>query len=195
VVQYPYAHPIYFCYVAPLVILGVAGVLRLFPAIPRPLLVVVFIGLLLFVVLRVTPSFLNSMGSYYAPDEQTHILDLPRAGNLRVEADSVDSYKTLISLIQQHADKNGIYATPDCPEVYFLAGYENPTTVSFQFFESDDDRGEHTLDLLDKRKIRVVVLNGFPIFSPRISRELHTALVNRFPNEQRIQRFEVRWRD
>jgi hypothetical protein len=194
-VQYPYAHPIYFCYVAPLVILGAVGVLRLFPVVPRPLLAIVFIGLLLFAVLRVNPSFLNAMGSYYRPDQQNHILDLPRAGNLKVEAESVDTYKRLIPFIQQHADKNGIYATPDCPEVYFLAGYENPTSVSFQLFESDDGRGEYTLGLLDRGKIRVVVLNHFPIFSPPVSLELHTALVNQFPNEQQIGRFEVRWRD
>src|ERR1700724_4436438 len=57
-VQYPFAAPIYFCYVAPLVILGAVAVLRLFPSIPKPLLFILFTGFLLFAVFRLTPPFL-----------------------------------------------------------------------------------------------------------------------------------------
>jgi Dolichyl-phosphate-mannose-protein mannosyltransferase len=194
-VQYPFAAQIYFCYVAPLVILGAAAVLRMFPATPRPLLGILFATFFVFAVFRLTPAFVYSMGFYYEPDAQTQKFDLPRAGDLRVDSRSVDTYKRLIPLIQQHAGTGEIYAAPDCPQVYFLAGYKDPTPAVFHVFEEDYGTGEHVLKLIDSRHIRVVVLNTSPDFSPPVPGELHAALEERFPNQERIGNFEVRWRN
>ena len=193
-VQYPFAAPIYFCYVAPLVILGAVVVLRMFPSIPKPLLSIVFTGFLLFAVFRLTPPFLYAMGFYYQPDPETQKLDLPRAGNLRVDLESVTTYKRLIPLIQQHAGTEEIYAAPDCAQVYFLAGYKNPTRAAFQLFEQDSERNEQVLKLIDSRHIRVVVLNTRPEFSPPPT-ALYAPLKDRFPKEELIGTFMVRWRD
>jgi hypothetical protein len=195
-VQYPFAAPIYFCYVAPLVILGAVAVLRMFPSIPKPLLGILFTGFLLFAVFRLTPPFLSAMGFYYQPDPETQKLDLPRAGNLRVDLQSVNIYKRLIPLIQQHAGAGEIYAAPDCPQVYFLAGYKNPTRATFQLFEEDYGTNSQVLKLIDSRHIRVVVLNRRPHFSrPLVVGDLYAALMERFPNEEYIGNFIVRWRD
>jgi len=194
-VQYPFSAQIYFCYIAPLVILAAVAILVLFRSIPRPLLVVVFAGFLLFAVLRVTPPFIYVMGLYDQPDPETQVLDLPRAGSLRIEARSVEIYKRLIPLIQQHAGAGEIYAAPDCPEIYFLSGYRNPTSALFDFFEDDYGSSERVLRLVDSRPIRVVVLNGDPSFSEMLPTDVRKALMNRFPKSERIGDFEVLWRD
>jgi hypothetical protein len=69
------------------------------------------------------------MLSRYNQRVQTATLDLPRSGGLRVTADSAEMYQKLIPLIQRRAVDRMIYAAPDCPEVYFLAGYKNPTSI------------------------------------------------------------------
>lgn len=194
-VQYPYSAPIYFCYVAPLVILGAVSVLRLFPAIPASLLAVIFGGFLFFGGLRVTPPFIRFMGYHYQPDPETHVLDLPRVGGLRVDIETAEAYEKLIPLIQEHAGTDEIFAAPDCPEVYFLAGYRNPTRALFDFFEDDSRNRERILRLLDERPIRVVVLNRYPPFSAPMPPDIRQALLTRYPYSANIQNFEVRWRE
>jgi hypothetical protein len=192
-VQFPFAGPVYFCYVAPLAILAAVAMLRDFPGIPRLLLAVLFLYYLLFVVFRATPTFIYDMGQHYERDFETQTLDLPRAGNLRVDGDHVQIYKELIPLVQKHAGTGEIYAAPDCPEVYFLAGYKNPTRVLFDFFDDPAGRTERILKMIDTRPIRVVVIDLDPGFSGEIPDELHDALVERFPAEDRVGHFEVRW--
>ena len=75
----------YFCYTAPLVILAALAVLSFFQVIPKGRLAIIFAGFLLFGVMRVQPSLIYSMGSYYQPDPETSVLDLPRGGHLRIE--------------------------------------------------------------------------------------------------------------
>jgi hypothetical protein len=193
-VQFPYAAPIYSCYVAPLAFLAMVALLRQFPAIPRSLLVTLWAGYLLFAVLRVTPGFIHNMGFRYQPEMQTQTLDLPRAGGLRVDAQSAAVYSRLIPLIQQHAGAGEIYAGRDCPEVYFLAGYRNPTPDIYDFLRGQAGSSEPVLQMLDARAIRVVVLNLNPPFSGMVPGDLQRAIAERFPNEQQVGNFEVRWR-
>lgn len=193
IVQFPFAAPIYFCYVAALAILAAVAMLRDFPRIPRSLLAVLFLHYLLFVVFRATPTFIYDMGQHYNRDFETQMLDLPRAGNLRVEVGYVEIYKELIPLVQKHAGRGEIYAAPDCPEVYFLAGYKNPTPVLFDFFDDFAGRTERILKMIESRPIRVVVIDLNPGFSGEMPDELHDALVERFPAEDTLGHFEVRW--
>jgi hypothetical protein len=193
-VQYPFSAPIYFCYVAPLVILGAVSVLRLFPAIPAPLLAVIFGCFLFFGGLRVTPPFIRFMGYQYQTDPETHLLDLPRVGGLRVDIETAEAYEELIPLIQEHAGTGEIFAAPDCPEIYFLAGYRNPTRSLFDFFEDDSRNRKRILRLLDERPIRVIVLNRYPPFSAPMPPDVRQALLARYPYSANIQNFEVRWR-
>jgi hypothetical protein len=194
-VQFPFAAPIYFCYVAPLAILGSLALLRLFPKIPKPLIGVFFSGFLLFAVFRVTPPYVYVMGFYYQANPETQVLDLPRAGNLRVDQESVNTYTQLMPLIREHAGKEEIYAAPDCPQVYFLAGYKNPTASAFQMFDQRYSNDQEILNLLEGRNIRLVVLNRKPDFSPLVAGDLREALMKRYPSEALVGNFVVRWRD
>src|SRR5258706_4893884 len=178
-----------------LAILGAVPVLRAFPSIPQPLLGIALSGFFLFAVLRVTPPYIYALGYYYQADPETHILGLPRAGNLRVEPESAKIYEQLIPLIQEHAGAGEIYAAPDCPQIYFLTGYRNPTRALFDFLEDDYGDSEHILRLVDSRPIHVIVLSKHPSFSAALPVDAYKALVMRFREGKDIGDFEVRWRD
>ena len=193
-VQFPFAAPPYFCYVAPLAILTAVAVVRRFPSIPRPLLAVLFAHFMLFAIFRVTPPFIYHMGLFYEPYPETQMLDLPRAGGLHVDRESANVYRELILLIQEHAGTGEIYATPDCPEVYFLAGYKNPTRTLFDFFDDRNGRTERIVNMIDSLAIRVVVLDLHPSFSDVVADDLRSAVAQRFPEKRVVGKFEVRWR-
>jgi hypothetical protein len=194
-VQYPFSTPIYFCYVSPLAILAATAVLSRFPAIPKGVLATLFLGLLLFAVFCVTPPFLIAMGKFYQSDPETQPLDLPRAGELRVEPEAAKMYRHLVDLVRQKAGNGEVYAVPDCPQVYFLAGYKNVTRNLFEMFDEKYPDLIGTLELVDKRPIRVVVLNSLPDFSAALPANIRDALATRFPHMERVGPFEVRWRD
>jgi hypothetical protein len=193
-VQYPFSAPPYFCYVAPLLILAAVAVLRAFPSIPQPLLAIVFGCFFLFAVLRMAPTYIYALGYSYMPDRVTRILDLPRGGKLRVEPELAKTYEQLIPLIQEHAGTGEIYAAPDCPAVYFLAGYKNPTRALFDFLEGDYHDSERILKFVDSHPIRVIVVNKGPSFSMPFTFDVRKALMQRFPQGRDVGTFEVRWR-
>jgi hypothetical protein len=194
-VQYPFSTPIYFCYVSPLAILAATAVINRFPAIPKGVLATLFLGFLLFAVFRVTPPFLIAMGKFYQSDPETRPLNLQRAGALRVEPEAANIYQHLVDLVRQKAGNGEVYAVPDCPQVYFLTGYKNITRNLFEMFDEKYPDLKGTVELVDKRPIRVVVLNSQPDFSATLPSNIRDALATRFPHMERVGPFEVRWRD
>ena len=194
-VQFPYAAHNYFCYVAPLVFLTGAA---LFASIPRPphlILGTVFLFYLLFALFIVTPSFIHNMGHLYSPDTQSTRLSLARAGGLRVDPREARLYEQLITLLQGHAAGEFIYAAPDCPEIYFLSGFRNPTHTSFDFLDDPVGRNERVLDMIDREHVTVVAINKAPFFSGLMDTTLKKAIEDRFPHSVETEQFEVRWRE
>src|SRR5439155_25723243 len=127
VVQFPFGAPVYFFYAAPLVILAATALFASAAQPPRFVLGALLCFYLLFVILRVSPGLIYELGTKYAPDIQTNRLTIARAGGLRVQPSDALLYDELIPLVQSHAAGKFIYAAPDCPEVYFLSGLQNPT--------------------------------------------------------------------
>jgi hypothetical protein len=193
-IQFPFAAPIYFCYVAGLWILALLAFFTAVKEPPRLLLASLLCFFLLFAVLRVKPTFLYFMGIQYQPDTQTATLSLPRAGALRVDPADAQLYESLIPLIQKHATGKFIYAAPDCPEVYFLSGLGDPTGTVFDFFEDPANRTERVLETIERHAINVVVLNNTPHFSGAIATDLRSALTTMFPHTATLGRFDVRWK-
>jgi hypothetical protein len=193
-VQFPFSAPIYFCYVAPLVVLAGVAVLSAVEGPPRIALGVLTIFFLLFAVLRVTPAFIYQIGRSYAPDRETERLTLTRAGGLRVYPGDAMLYEQLIPLIQAHSAGEYVYAAPDCPEVYFLSGRRNPTRSLFDFLDYATDPAEHILTELESHKVDVVVINHRPGFSEVMAPDLRDALQKRFPHVDRVGHFEARWK-
>ncbi|MEJ7810307.1 MAG: hypothetical protein WKG32_07820 [Gemmatimonadaceae bacterium] len=191
-VQLPFAAPVYVCYVVPLAVLAL---LSLAPSkMPERLAVpgVVLAFYLLYGVRWIDTGFIHLIGLNYAPHEQTARLTLERGGMRISPAEKVE-YERLVPLVQAHARGAYIYAAPDCPEVYFLTGLANPTRTLFDVLDPDNTRSAAMLELLERRRVNVVVLNHQPEFS-RLDAELAAAIALRYANVEQVGRFEVRWR-
>ena len=193
-IQFPFSNTIYFCYIAPLVLLSITAVVSLMDQPPRLAVAGTMCFCFLFVLLELTPGFVYHLGVEYAPDTQTVRLSLPRAGGLRVTAAAAREYEELDRLIRQHARGEYILAKPDSPEVYFLSGFHDPTGIFFDFYEDPSGRTQRALAVIDSHNINLVVLNHRPPFAGPISDDLKTALERDFPNRADAGDFEVRWK-
>lgn len=206
-VQYPYAFGIYFCYAAPLIVLAIVYVVSAESTPPARAHVCFLVAALVFGVVWLNRGFVRDIGGRFTALEQETMLDGPRGG-LRVSAPEADLYRRLVAAVRTHsAEGDYIYATPDAPQVYFLAGRRNPTRTFFDFFDADyadqPARRARLLALLEERDVPVVVINYQAEFSRTYDPELVRALVARYPHQQRVAMdvwpgpatFTVRWRD
>ena len=190
--QFP-SRNIYFCYIAPLVLLSATAVVSLMENPPRLAIGGMMSFCFLYAVFELTPGFLYHMAYKYAPDSQTVRLSLPRAGGLRVTAESAREYEELDSLIRQHARGEYIFAKPDSPEVYFLSGFHDPTGISYDFYEDASGRTQRALAAIELHNINFIVLHHGRGIAP-IADDLKTALEHEFPNRADAGGFEVRWK-
>jgi hypothetical protein len=192
-IQFPFTIPIYFCYVAPLAFLAAAAVSCVKQP-PKWIAVGALCLAFAYVVLEVTPGFIEDMGEQYSPDKQVATLTIPRAGGLRVYTGQARAYEELAIILKQHARGGYIYATPDCPEVYFLNGFRNPTPTLYDLADDPVGRTERILQTIRQHDINLVVLNAYPQFSPPVPTDLRAALESEFPNRALAGKFEVRWK-
>ncbi len=206
-VQFPYAFGIYFCYAAPLIVLAITYVVAAEPAAPARAHVGLLLVALVFAVLWLNRGFVRDIGGRFTLLEQETPIAGTRGG-LRVSAPEADLYRRLVAAIQAHSTaEDYIYATPDCPQVYFLSGRRNPTRTFFDFFDADyadpPTRRARLLALLEERDVPVIVINYQAEFSRTYDPELVRALVARFPHQESVAmeewpgpaRFTVRWRE
>ncbi len=187
-IQFPFSNTIYFCYIAPLVLLSITAVVSLMDPPPRLAMAGMMCFCFVYVVFDLTPGFVYHLGAEYAPDTQTVRLSLPRAGGLRVTAESAYEYEELDSLIRQHARGDYILAKPDSPEIYFLSGFHDPTGILFDFYEDASGRTQHALAAIASHDINLVVLNHRPPFSGPIADDFKTALERGVPQSCRCRR-------
>ena len=193
-VQFPTIFPSYFPYVAPLLVLAVAAVVSLLNYQPRFFLAGAYCFVLSYVMFEVTPGFLHVAGQGYEPNTDTVTTGIDRLGGIRISAFDAQTYETLGVIIRQHARGEYIFATPDCPEVYYLYGFRNPTRFFFDYHDEPQDRTQRVLQTIRDRHINLVVINGHPIFSGNISSDLRSAFEQEFPNRADTGTFEVRWK-
>ena len=157
-VQFPFAAPVYFLYVTPLLVLAIVAFFSDQTAWPRMLLAATLGFYFLFALLRVNPGFIYQMGFVYARDDQTEVLALERGG-IRVNSRDKQQYEQLAATLRHHASGGFTYATPDCPEVYFLTGLRNPTRTIFEFLDASSNRTADVLEALNRHRVRAVALN------------------------------------
>ena len=188
-IQFPFTAPIYFLYVAPLLLLVIVALVQGIGKTP-PQLSGVTLGFYgLFAVLLMTPGATENLGFNTVAQHETVLLDLPRAG-LRVKRNEVELYGALIPELQARAKDGAIWAGPDAPEVYFLGGFHNRSRAIFDFLGADADLS--LLGHLDG--VTVVVLNRTPLFSRPLPKDLVDSLRVRFPEGHEVGHFELRWR-
>ena len=108
-------------------------------------------------------------------------------------------YRQLVEEIQSHSEDGAfIYATPDCPEVYFLAARRNPTGTFFDFFEDDfhdpEARSRRLLTLLDDKSVDLVVSKSDAQFSAGVPEALAREVAIRYPQRIEVYPYRIYWR-
>ncbi len=198
-VQFPDAFGVYFGYAAPLVVLALARVVASQRRSPRALHAVALLTYLAFAVVWLHRSMVLTTGDRYWPVTLDTRLDVERGG-LRVPRRMAEHYRRLVEEIERRSAPGAyIYATPDCPEVYFLAGRRNPTRTLFEFFDDDyladpRARAARILALLEARRVDVIVLHHAPQFSNRIPPPLLRGIESRYPHRVEVRPYTIRWR-
>lgn len=193
-VQFPYVTPIYFCYAAPVTILAVWATVTEQPWAPIRVHACVAAFFLLFAVAFVNRTYGWNLGVKYVPYTPDSLLTNERGG-LWVPADDKREIDAIVDIIRRRAHDGGIYAGPDCPEVYFLSGKRNPTRTMFDFLSPEREDGPWMNKVFTDTSVRVAVINTAPIFSTPLRPDVIAVVEQRLPRAQKIGRFLVRWDD
>jgi hypothetical protein len=191
-VQFPYSAANYFCYVAPLVVLTAAALLDSLPPVTPtvPAALVAFYAA--FAVTRVNGSPAYLMGERYIAPLPVQPLALPRGG-IDVPNYMAPAYRAVVGVLRRHARGGYTWASPDCPEIYFLSGLRNPTRSIFEFFDDQHERTKRVLGALDRHGVTAVVLHREVIFSQPFTPDLIAGLEQRYPYAADFGPFQVRW--
>jgi hypothetical protein len=185
-VQFPFASPIYFCYVAPLAALAMAAVVRADGRAPRRLHAVLLVYFFLFAAVWMNRGYVFRLGRYYARYEAAGFLAMPRGG-LHVPIADAREYWTLVAALASRPP-DSVYAGPDCPEVYFLSGRRNPTRFFFDY-QGELYDPDALLRFLDTRGIATVVIDRSPAFSRPLPDSFLATLRRRYSEPEAIGRF------
>lgn len=195
--QFPFASPIYFCVVIPiliLVLLALAEETTAYRHWHSPLLPVLAFYLL-FGMFAILPREFHLSHFLTRPEA---VFTLPRAAGFIGDKDTVELYERAVPEVLRHAGNAPIYAGPDSPEFYFLTGYRNPTPIYLDFLAGIDAQPHRILHEIDTSGVRTVVINhggalGYNPSGPP-SPELLDGLRERFPQATVIGYFEIRWK-
>jgi hypothetical protein len=191
-VQFPFSAPIYFCYTAPILALAAVPVASLGA---RPLHLTMLLGYLAFAVMSLNVGYAWNIGVIHQSGYAVTDARPMTRSRLRIPPDDAFEYLGLVSAIRTRIRTGEyVFATPDCPEVYFLSGTRNPTGDLYEFLRSPRRAVTETLELIDHHHINLIVINRTPFFSGPIDPALEMALESRFPHSAVVGRFVVRWR-
>jgi hypothetical protein len=193
-IQFPFTTASYYCYVAPFVFLSAAALFSYLQTPPKIVLAALLSFCIFYIVFVVTPGFVMNMGQQYRPDNQIARLEIPRAGGLRVDPSYARTYDDLGAIIGQHARGEYIYAAPNCPEVYFLNGFRDPTATLFRANRDSFQQNRAILAALHNHDVNLIVINRNPVFSGPVSTDLMSVLELEFPQRAAAGEFEVRWK-
>ncbi len=194
-VQYPFAAPIYFFYFAPLVALLIFALIGSEPRPPRLLHAEMLAFYLLFALLRTNPAYVYDLGQHFERYDPAAVLDLPRAGGIRVTAGDAGVYGPLIRLVQDKSGGRPIYAGPDCDEVLFLSGLRDAVSRGAGSPRDPMERPDDAFRSLEEKAVRAVVLNRKPAFASRLGPRVVARFEETFPHSRAIGQFDARWRD
>lgn len=191
-VEFPYSAPIYFCYVAGLGVLTGAALVASLPAFARFNSGLLALVVLIYGIWQVGPVFIHNLGWQNARYEADYVLQIPRAGGIRIPTAEGQTYDGLAVVIRAHARGEYIVARPDCPEIYFLTGHRDPAAIFYSFLSGNRSEAK-ILQSLTSDKILIVV-NNKPEFSQPLDPDLLETLQSKFPEHESIGQFDVRWR-
>ena len=198
-IQFPYSMLLYFYYVAPLLALTILALWSVERRGEPFALGSVYGFYLAFALLLHTPAFFVAVGVPPYDPLDLRPMAIARAGGIRVPVKLAAEYEELVRLVRAHARGPYIYATPDCPQVYFLTGERNPTGTIYEFLSSDFlnpvGRQNRVMSDLEGHGVNLVVLApANPQNSGHVPAGLLAALDARYPESARAGEFEVRWK-
>jgi hypothetical protein len=191
-IQFPYAQVIYFCYGAPLAALLAASLVSRLSCPPRTVLCAAAAFYVIFPIFVIRSHYI---GSRYHVDFDSTLLNLPRAGPLRVSKTEAAEFEELIPFVRNVAGQNPIFAGPDSPEVYFLSDIQNKTPFLFDSLRDSRDYEREVQSLFDSSdSIKVAVLNDTLGTATHQLLILRSLVLPRFPHSRKIGSFTVYWR-
>ncbi|MGD8322662.1 MAG: glycosyltransferase family 39 protein [Gemmatimonadota bacterium] len=212
-VQFPYAAPAYFFYVAPLGVLATAAVLsedrgkegerdgmRRRPP-PGPALGAEGLAPARGVahagpIVALLAALYAYLGAGYATGvtlSATTRLE-PERGGLLVSASDARVYDRLVETVRSHAGGGGLWAGPDAPEVYFLTGIPNPGPTLYEFLASAPPTAGRLSALFQRADVRVAVVNTRPLFSASLDPRVVERIMETFPEGRTVGPFLIRWK-
>ncbi|WOO42951.1 hypothetical protein [Rubellicoccus peritrichatus] len=184
-IQFPFAHGIYFLYTAPFGLLLAAEISNASALPNRALTIILLLFLCAF-----PPIAMHGKNTARLGIESREIslnkLDLERSKNILAYDFDVATYTKLIELIQSHSKPDEpIFVLKDAPEVYFLANREPafPYTWGIPFAEGEGRQWfEETMEELNELGVKVVVLKLRVEFQPQLPLPLIQDFQKHFPN-------------
>jgi hypothetical protein len=183
--QFPFAAPIYFVYLIPLLVLLVLTLEPWHHQLGR--VVAGFaVGLALFGATQLVPGNVRGLGSGRAKHTPLARLATPRGGLQVPSADSTE-YAQLLKYLMEEVGEGAIWAGPDSPEVAYLAQRRDANRYPFLFLAGEDNSLE---SLWDSPLAAVVVLRD-PDFSRPLPDEIIVRVVASYPVEYVVGRFTV----
>jgi hypothetical protein len=191
-IEYPFSVPIYFCFAAPIALLGLLSLFHLAGRLPQPFGALLTVYYAAFAVLVLNHQSINELGWTAAPAEPLTRLNLPRGGVL-VGLRDADQYRAAVDSLKAHARGGYAYAGPDAPEVYFLSGLRNPTRAFFDFLEPAQQSADTVLAAVDRHGVTAILINRAVKLSPPPSPELEAGFARRFPHQESVGKFTLRW--
>ena len=184
-VQYPYAAPIYLCYMVPLTLLAIVAIVSTGKKRRGTYaLASVTVLYLVFGVVSLVPLHIYQVASMVGP---MHTMESPRAGGLKIE--EAVFFDDLARFLREHSPNGLMFAGNDCPELYFLSGLKSVTR---------DDTGaspEEILKVIQAEDLNLVVINDAPFFPGAAMRpDVKAEVMKRFPHATRFGVFNVFWK-
>ncbi|MFY9672872.1 MAG: glycosyltransferase family 39 protein [Terriglobales bacterium] len=184
-VQYPFAAPIYLCYMLPLTLLAMVAIVSTGKTQRGTYALASVVGLYLaFGVVSLVPLRIYEVAAMVGP---MHTMHSPRAGGLQIE--EAVFFDDLAGFLHEHSPNGLMFAGNDCPELYFLSGLKNVTR---------DDTGassEEILRAIQADDLDLVVINDAPYFpGAAIRPEVKAEVMKRFPHATRFGIFSVFWK-
>ena len=183
-VQYPFAAPVYLCYVLPLTLLALLAIVTTTGKHRGTYVMSSLVGLyLVFGVVTLIPMHLAELTHVIGHMDE---LQLPRGG---VQIEGAYFFEDLAHFLQEHSPNGLMYAGNDCPELYFLSGLKNVTR---------DDTGapaDEVLKALEANDVKVVVINEGPFFpGAQMNPAVRAEVMRKFPENRSVGIFHIFWR-
>jgi hypothetical protein len=192
-VQFPFAGPVYYCYVAPLAVIATVALVAQLGSASGVLPTALLAAFAVFGAAFLDRTSVPDLGTRFRQDPQVQVLG--DNASIRVEPSVKRQLDEVTRLLRRHGRGLYVYAGPDLPHVYFLSGFKNPTRSLFDFLDTENSaRGQALLRALRDKEVTTIAINRDPDLSEPLEPATRRELVRIYPIGKRIGSIDVRWK-